>query len=131
MIVNFASGAKKGASWISCCGSGDLAFLLSEKLELMASPTFAGDKIPSPVTLDKTLKQNFLAPLPDFKSYRKNESCGKTTYVHCKAGRGRSTTVVLCYLVEHKHMTHDAAYEYVWFIRLLLREFQASGFEAI
>lgn len=24
---------------------------------------------------------------------------GKTTYVHCKAGRGRSTTVVLCYLV--------------------------------
>ncbi|XP_031474012.1 phosphatidylglycerophosphate phosphatase PTPMT2-like isoform X2 [Nymphaea colorata] len=25
-------------------------------------------------------------------------SCGMTTYVHCKAGRGRSTTVVLCYL---------------------------------
>lgn len=24
---------------------------------------------------------------------------GKTTYVHCKAGRGRSTTIVLCYLV--------------------------------
>ncbi len=23
----------------------------------------------------------------------------ETTYVHCKAGRGRSTTVVLCYLV--------------------------------
>ncbi|GMH30508.1 hypothetical protein Nepgr_032351 [Nepenthes gracilis] len=62
---------------------------------------------------------------------RENESCGKTTYVHCKAGRGRSTTVVLCYLVELKHMTPDAAYEYVRFIRLLLREFQASGFEAI
>lgn len=28
-----------------------------------------------------------------------NASCGKTTYVHCKAGRGRSTTIVLCYLV--------------------------------
>jgi hypothetical protein len=26
-------------------------------------------------------------------------SCGKLIYVHCKAGRGRSTTVVLCYLV--------------------------------
>lgn len=28
-----------------------------------------------------------------------NASSGLTTYVHCKAGRGRSTTVVLCYLV--------------------------------
>lgn len=28
-----------------------------------------------------------------------NASCGRTTYVHCKAGRGRSTTIVLCYLV--------------------------------
>lgn len=27
-----------------------------------------------------------------------NALLGKTTYVHCKAGRGRSTTVVLCYL---------------------------------
>eukprot|EP00262_Sarcandra_glabra_P015396 TRINITY_DN4741_c0_g2_i2.p1 TRINITY_DN4741_c0_g2~~TRINITY_DN4741_c0_g2_i2.p1 ORF type:complete len:214 (+),score=27.18 TRINITY_DN4741_c0_g2_i2:624-1265(+) len=43
----------------------------------------------------------------------KNASCGKTTYVHCKAGRGRSTTIVLCYLVQHKQMTPDAAYEYV------------------
>ncbi|CAK9184900.1 unnamed protein product, partial [Ilex paraguariensis] len=42
-----------------------------------------------------------------------NASCGKTTYVHCKAGRGRSTTIVLCYLVEYKHMTPAAALEYV------------------
>lgn len=27
-----------------------------------------------------------------------NALLGKTTYVHCKAGRGRSTVVVLCYL---------------------------------
>ncbi|KAG8477326.1 hypothetical protein CXB51_031020 [Gossypium anomalum] len=46
-----------------------------------------------------------------------NASDGKTTYVHCKAGRGRSTTIVLCYLVEHRHMTPDAAYEYVRSIR--------------
>ncbi|KAL7203875.1 hypothetical protein ACSBR2_017016 [Camellia fascicularis] len=46
-----------------------------------------------------------------------NASCGKTTYVHCKAGRGRSTTIVLCYLVEHKQMTPDAAYVYVRSIR--------------
>ncbi|CAJ1937083.1 unnamed protein product [Sphenostylis stenocarpa] len=42
-----------------------------------------------------------------------NETCGKTTYVHCKAGRGRSTTIVLCYLVEYKHMTPAAALEHV------------------
>lgn len=47
----------------------------------------------------------------------RNASCGKTTYVHCKAGRGRSTTIVLCYLVEHRHMTPAAALEYVRSIR--------------
>ncbi|KAH7862568.1 hypothetical protein Vadar_006545 [Vaccinium darrowii] len=46
-----------------------------------------------------------------------NASSGKTTYVHCKAGRGRSTTIVLCYLVEHKQMTPDAAYDFVRSIR--------------
>uniref|UniRef100_A0A0E0IPP0 Tyrosine specific protein phosphatases domain-containing protein n=1 Tax=Oryza nivara TaxID=4536 RepID=A0A0E0IPP0_ORYNI len=29
----------------------------------------------------------------------RNASCGRMTYIHCKAGRGRSTTIVLCYLV--------------------------------
>ncbi|KAI6681909.1 hypothetical protein NL676_035790 [Syzygium grande] len=37
----------------------------------------------------------------------------RKTYVHCKAGRGRSTTVVLCYLVKHKHMTPSTALEFV------------------
>ncbi|KAL6641462.1 hypothetical protein ACP70R_019643 [Stipagrostis hirtigluma subsp. patula] len=43
----------------------------------------------------------------------RNASCGKLTYVHCKAGRGRSTTVVLCYLVQYKQMTPAEAYEHV------------------
>ncbi|KAL5572519.1 hypothetical protein UlMin_022116 [Ulmus minor] len=43
----------------------------------------------------------------------KNACCGRTTYVHCKAGRGRSTTIVLCYLVEYKSMTPAAALDYV------------------
>ncbi|EXC28683.1 Protein-tyrosine phosphatase mitochondrial 1 [Morus notabilis] len=43
----------------------------------------------------------------------RNASCGRTTYVHCKAGRGRSTTIVLCYLVEYKNMTPAAALDYV------------------
>ncbi|XP_031287682.1 putative dual specificity protein phosphatase DSP8 [Pistacia vera] len=46
-----------------------------------------------------------------------NASLGKTTYVHCKAGRGRSTTIVLCYLVEHRQMTPAVAYEHVKSIR--------------
>ncbi|KAK1420628.1 hypothetical protein QVD17_22372 [Tagetes erecta] len=43
----------------------------------------------------------------------KNATRCRTTYVHCKAGRGRSTTIVLCYLVQYKHMTPVAALEYV------------------
>ncbi|KAL4567207.1 hypothetical protein LXL04_022783 [Taraxacum kok-saghyz] len=50
-----------------------------------------------------------------------NATSGKTTYVHCKAGRGRSTTIVLCYLVKHKHMTPDVAYNYVKSIRPRVR----------
>ncbi|GAA0138577.1 hypothetical protein LIER_00294 [Lithospermum erythrorhizon] len=46
-----------------------------------------------------------------------NAMCGRSTYVHCKAGRGRSTTIVICYLVKYKHMTPDAAYGYVKSIR--------------
>ncbi|KAJ6701193.1 hypothetical protein OIU74_012530 [Salix koriyanagi] len=46
-----------------------------------------------------------------------NVSSGRTTYVHCKAGRGRSTTIVICYLVHHMQMTPDAAYKYLRSIR--------------
>ncbi|CAL9213237.1 unnamed protein product [Arabidopsis halleri] len=47
----------------------------------------------------------------------KNASSGKTTYVHCKAGRGRSTTIVICYLVKYREMTPECAYEYIRSIR--------------
>lgn len=40
-------------------------------------------------------------------------SRGERTYVHCKAGRGRSTTLVLCYLIKHHSMAPDAAYDFV------------------
>ncbi|XP_072967331.1 phosphatidylglycerophosphate phosphatase PTPMT2-like [Typha angustifolia] len=43
----------------------------------------------------------------------RNASRERITYVHCKAGRGRSTTIVLCYLIEYKHMTPESALEYV------------------
>lgn len=43
----------------------------------------------------------------------RNASCGRITYVHCKAGRGRSATIVLCYLIEYKNMTPADALEHV------------------
>lgn len=35
------------------------------------------------------------------------------TYVHCKAGRGRSTTLVICYLVREMRMSPQEAYSFV------------------
>lgn len=37
----------------------------------------------------------------------------KTVYVHCKAGRGRSTTLVACYLMKAKKLTPEKAHEYI------------------
>ncbi|CAH0489612.1 unnamed protein product [Peronospora farinosa] len=36
-----------------------------------------------------------------------------TTYVHCKAGRGRSTVIVVAFLIKYRHMTLDEAFEVV------------------
>lgn len=52
-----------------------------------------------------------------------NASCGRTTYVHCKAGRGRSTTIVICYLVNLHSKTF--IYEILWLLQtgaVLLQE---------
>ncbi|KAJ7553624.1 hypothetical protein O6H91_06G105900 [Diphasiastrum complanatum] len=38
---------------------------------------------------------------------------GGMTYVHCKAGRGRSTTVVLCYLVSSSHISFEIFVQFV------------------
>ncbi|KAM0015391.1 putative phosphoric monoester hydrolase [Helianthus debilis subsp. tardiflorus] len=55
----------------------------------------------------------------------------QATYVHCKAGRGRSTTIVICYLIQHRHMDPDAAYAYVRSIRprVLLASAQRQAVE--
>eukprot|EP01129_Flabellula_baltica_P010747 TRINITY_DN4578_c0_g1_i1.p1 TRINITY_DN4578_c0_g1~~TRINITY_DN4578_c0_g1_i1.p1 ORF type:complete len:394 (-),score=77.46 TRINITY_DN4578_c0_g1_i1:32-1213(-) len=39
-----------------------------------------------------------------------NISNGRSTYVHCKAGRGRSALIVMCYLVKYHQMTAEDAY---------------------
>ena len=33
--------------------------------------------------------------------------------MHCKAGRGRSTTLVICYLIRQMCMSPEEAYEFV------------------
>jgi len=38
---------------------------------------------------------------------------GKSVYVHCKAGRGRSVVAVVCYLIETDNITVEEAVEYV------------------
>ncbi|KAG7534493.1 Protein-tyrosine phosphatase-like [Arabidopsis thaliana x Arabidopsis arenosa] len=76
------------------------------EMEHLVIPT--RDYLFAPSIADITRAVNFI---------HKNALLGKTTYVHCKAGRGRSTTVVLCYLIEHKSMTVAAAFEHVRSIR--------------
>ncbi|CAL4902174.1 unnamed protein product [Urochloa decumbens] len=46
-----------------------------------------------------------------------NEMRGGSTYVHCKAGRGRSTTIVLCFLIKYRNMTPEAALDHVRSVR--------------
>ncbi|ESQ42756.1 hypothetical protein EUTSA_v10014536mg [Eutrema salsugineum] len=75
-------------------------------MEHLVIPT--RDYLFAPSIADITQAVNFI---------HKNALLGKSTYVHCKAGRGRSTTVVLCYLIEHKSMTVAAAFEHVRSIR--------------
>jgi protein-tyrosine phosphatase len=38
---------------------------------------------------------------------------GKTVYIHCKAGRGRSATIVIAYLMQHQLMSFDDAFALV------------------
>ncbi|MFG0263537.1 MAG: dual specificity protein phosphatase family protein, partial [Rhodopirellula sp. JB055] len=34
---------------------------------------------------------------------------GKAVYIHCKAGRARSATIAICWLIAHKGMSPDEA----------------------
>jgi len=40
-------------------------------------------------------------------------SRGETVYVHCKAGRGRSATIVLCYLIASANLTPQEAQKHL------------------
>ncbi|KAF4664744.1 Phosphatidylglycerophosphatase and protein-tyrosine phosphatase 1 [Perkinsus chesapeaki] len=40
-------------------------------------------------------------------------AAGKTVYVHCKAGKGRSGTIVICWLMKHFGMSPEEAQEYL------------------
>jgi atypical dual specificity phosphatase len=46
-----------------------------------------------------------------------HRSRGETVYIHCKAGRGRSATVALCWLVAHRGMTPTQAQAHLESVR--------------
>ena len=64
-------------------------------------------------------------PVPDFSSLSLTELDksvafiteqvvrGKTVYIHCKAGRGRSATALICYLMKTSRMTSLEAIQFV------------------
>ncbi len=43
----------------------------------------------------------------------RHREAGHAVYVHCKAGRGRSATIVLCWLMRHHGMTPDEAQHFM------------------
>ncbi|MCH8922683.1 MAG: dual specificity protein phosphatase family protein [Planctomycetes bacterium] len=43
----------------------------------------------------------------------RHRGAGHAVYVHCKAGRGRSATIVLCWLMRERGMTPDEAQQFM------------------
>ncbi|KAL5553099.1 hypothetical protein UlMin_040500 [Ulmus minor] len=98
--------------------TSDFGVLIAHGIEHLVIPT--RDYLFAPSFVDISRVVEFI---------HKNACCGRTTYVHCKVGRGRSTTIVLCYLVKYKNMTPAAALDYVqsWRLHVLLAPSQKSG----
>ncbi len=44
---------------------------------------------------------------------QENAERGHVTYVHCKAGRARSATVAICWLIRHRGMTPEQAQQHL------------------
>ncbi len=44
-------------------------------------------------------------------------AAGKKTYIHCKAGRGRSVTIAICYLMATRQISAEEAFLHVQSIR--------------
>ena len=42
---------------------------------------------------------------------KEQEGAGKTVYVHCKAGKGRSASVVMCYLCQKHNVSPEEAFK--------------------
>ena len=52
---------------------------------------------------------------------------GNSVFVHCNAGKGRSTMVILCYLIRHHGMTPLEAYEHCRRRRKIARFLMCGG----
>lgn len=84
------------------------------------------EEFPGPVAAYKTLGiEQLWLPTTDFQPpslahvtqgvdfIEKLSSRGDKVYVHCKAGRARSATVVICWLVKHRKMSITEAQEHL------------------
>ncbi|NXD09378.1 PTPM1 phosphatase, partial [Nothocercus nigrocapillus] len=61
----------------------------------------------------------------------RHRACGNSVYVHCKAGRSRSATMVAAYLIQLHHWTPQEAIEAIAKIRphILIRHKQVQVLE--
>lgn len=76
--------------------------LITHGFEHLHIPT--PDYTGSPSIEDITTGVNFIKDRVD-----RQETC----YVHCKAGKGRSVLLVLCYLIQFRSMDEQHAFEFV------------------
>ncbi|KAF5807398.1 putative protein-tyrosine phosphatase [Helianthus annuus] len=87
------------------------------------------------VLIEESLLLGVVLFLSDVKRHNKHGVHGvitlMATHDHGKAGRGRITTIVVCYLIQHRYIDPDGVYEYVRLIqpRILLASTQRQAVE--
>ncbi|EDO40641.1 predicted protein, partial [Nematostella vectensis] len=64
-------------------------------------------------TVDFGNAPSFAQLLEGVKFIEDMRSKGDSVYVHCKAGRGRSTTLVACYLMKNKNLNPEEAHLFI------------------
>ncbi|KGL79797.1 Phosphatidylglycerophosphatase and protein-tyrosine phosphatase 1, partial [Tinamus guttatus] len=100
-----------------CCSAQEWAAMGVEQLRL-STVDLTG--VPSPQQLHEGVR--FIL---------KHRACGNSVYVHCKAGRSRSATMVAAYLIQLHHWTPQEAIEAIAKIRphILIRHKQVQVLE--
>jgi protein-tyrosine phosphatase len=53
-------------------------------------------------------------------------AAGRPVYVHCWGGKGRTGTVIGCYLIRHHLATRDTVFDRIAWLRRDIRPYQIS-----